>query len=107
MTKKIIAVVGATGQQGGGVARAILDDPAGEFTVRALTRNPGSDAAKALAARGAEVVATDLDDGPSVRAALDGAYFVRGRARVEDGPGAVRDALTRLVRSFSGVPVTA
>lgn len=72
--KKIIAVVGATGQQGGGVARAILDDPDGGFTVRALTRDPGSDAAKALAARGAEVVAADLDDEDSVRAALDGAY---------------------------------
>ncbi len=77
--KKIIAVVGATGQQGGGVARAILDDPDGGFVVRALTRNTGSDAAKALAARGAEVVAADLDDEASVLAALDGvygAYFV-------------------------------
>src|SRR5262245_42651519 len=71
---KIIAVVGATGQQGGGVARAILDDPDGGFAVRALTRNPGSQAAKDLAARGAEVVATNLDDEASVRAALDGAY---------------------------------
>ena len=72
--KKIIAVVGATGQQGGGVARAILDDPDGGFAVRALTRNPGSDAARALAAQGAEVVAADLDDEDSVRAALEGAY---------------------------------
>lgn len=72
--KKVIAVVGATGQQGGGVARAILDDPDGGFTVRALTRNPSSDAAKALAADGAEVVAADLDDEDSVRAALAGAY---------------------------------
>ncbi|MBB4910781.1 NmrA/HSCARG family protein [Actinophytocola algeriensis] len=72
--KKIIAVVGATGQQGGGVARAILDDPDGGFAVRALTRDPGSAAAQALAARGAEVVAADLDDEASVRAALDGAY---------------------------------
>ncbi len=72
--KKIIAVVGATGQQGGGVARAILDDPDGGFAVRALTRNPSSPAARELAARGAEVVAADLDDEASVRAALDGAY---------------------------------
>ncbi|MFI7673350.1 NmrA/HSCARG family protein [Actinophytocola sp. NPDC049390] len=72
--KKVIAVVGATGQQGGGVARAILDDPAGGFAVRALTRDPSSAAAKELAARGAEVVAADLDDEQSVRAALDGAY---------------------------------
>jgi uncharacterized protein YbjT (DUF2867 family) len=72
--RKIIAVVGATGQQGGSVARAILDDPAGGFAVRALTRDPGSAAAKALAARGAEVVAADLDDEAGVRAALSGAY---------------------------------
>jgi uncharacterized protein YbjT (DUF2867 family) len=71
---KIIAVVGATGQQGGGLARAILDDPEGGFTVRALTRNPDSPAAKALAARGAEVVAANLDDETSLRAALEGAY---------------------------------
>src|SRR5262245_1007264 len=74
MTKKIIAEVGATGQQGGGLTRAILDDPEGGFAVRALTRDPSSDAAKALAARGAEVVAADLDDEASVRAALAGAY---------------------------------
>jgi uncharacterized protein YbjT (DUF2867 family) len=74
MTKKIIAVVGATGQQGGGLVNAILDDPNSEFTVRALTRNPDSDTAQALAARGAEVVAADLDDETSLRAALDGAY---------------------------------
>lgn len=71
---KIIAVVGATGAQGGGLARAILDDPDGGFAVRALTRNPDSPAAKALADRGAEVVAADLDDEASIRAALDGAY---------------------------------
>jgi uncharacterized protein YbjT (DUF2867 family) len=71
---KIIAVVGATGQQGGGLARAILDDADGGFTVRALTRDPNSAAAKELAARGAEVVAANLDDEASVRAALEGAY---------------------------------
>ena len=46
---KIIAVVGATSQQGGGLARAILDDPDGGFTLRALTRDPSSAAAKELA----------------------------------------------------------
>ncbi|TCC34717.1 NmrA/HSCARG family protein [Kribbella sindirgiensis] len=71
---KLIAVVGATGAQGGGLARAILADPSGEFTVRALTRNPDSAAAKDLAAAGAEVVAADLDDEASIRAAFDGAY---------------------------------
>ncbi|MCW2877767.1 MAG: nucleoside-diphosphate sugar epimerase [Sphaerisporangium sp.] len=72
--KKIIAVVGATGQQGGGLARAILDDPAGQFAVRAITRRPDSDAAKALADRGAEVVTADLDDEASLTKALRGAY---------------------------------
>lgn len=72
--KKIVAVVGATGKQGGGLVRAILDDPDGGFAVRALTRDPGSVAAKALAARGAEVVRADVDDEESLRAALDGAH---------------------------------
>ncbi|WP_328452746.1 NmrA/HSCARG family protein [Amycolatopsis sp. NBC_00438] len=72
--KKTIVVVGATGQQGGGLARAILDDPAGRFALRAITRRPGSDAAQALAARGAEVVAADLDDEESLAKALQGAY---------------------------------
>jgi uncharacterized protein YbjT (DUF2867 family) len=72
--KRIIAVLGATGAQGGGMANAILDDPNGEFAVRALTREPTSDAARALAARGAEVAKADLDDEDSVREALDGAY---------------------------------
>lgn len=72
--KKIIAVVGATGQQGGGLARGILDDPDSEFTVRAITRNPESDAAKELALRGAEVVQADIDDEASVVRAFEGAY---------------------------------
>ena len=72
--RKVIAVVGATGAQGGGLARAILDDPDGGFAVRAITRNVGSDKAKALAARGAEVVAADLDDQASLERAFRGAY---------------------------------
>ena len=72
--KKLIAVVGATGAQGGGLVRAILDDAEGGFTVRALTRHPDSEQALALAARGAEVVAADLDDEASLERALRGAY---------------------------------
>jgi uncharacterized protein YbjT (DUF2867 family) len=72
--KKIIAVVGATGSQGGGLVRAILDDWNGPFAVRALTRNPDSATAKEFAARGAETVRMDLDDEASLRAAFDGAY---------------------------------
>lgn len=74
--QKIIAVVGATGAQGGGLARAILAEPDGEFVVRALTRDPASPKAKELADAGAEVVAADLDDEVGLRAAFDGAYGV-------------------------------
>jgi uncharacterized protein YbjT (DUF2867 family) len=72
--KRIIAVAGATGSQGGGLVRAILDDPSGPFAVRALTRNPDSAKAKAFAERGADVVRANLDDEASVRAAFDGTY---------------------------------
>ena len=70
--QKIVAVVGATGVQGGAVARALLAD--GEFAVRALTRSVDSAGAKALAELGAEVVAADLYDVDSLRKAFDGAY---------------------------------
>jgi uncharacterized protein YbjT (DUF2867 family) len=72
--KKIIAVVGATGAQGGGLIRAILADRQGPFTARAMTRNVDSDPARALASQGAEVIEADLDDETSVRKAFDGAY---------------------------------
>jgi len=72
--KKIIAVVGATGAQGGGLVRAILADKGSAFTPRALTRNVNSEKAKALAAAGAEVVAVDLDDAASLGPAFAGAY---------------------------------
>ena len=74
--KKIIAVAGATGAQGGGLVRAIMKDPDGGFTARALTRDPGSDKAKALAQLGAEVVAADVDDVASLKRAFQGAYGV-------------------------------
>jgi uncharacterized protein YbjT (DUF2867 family) len=72
--KKIIAVMGATGAQGGGLVRAILDDPSRTFTARAVTRDPGADKARALAELGAEVVAGDIDDAESLKPALAGAY---------------------------------
>jgi uncharacterized protein YbjT (DUF2867 family) len=74
--KKIIAVVGATGAQGGGLVRAILNDKNGPFTARAITRNVNSDKAKALADAGAEVVAADLDDVKSLKKAFEGAHGV-------------------------------
>lgn len=72
--KKIIVVFGATGAQGGGLAHAILNDPNSEFSVRAVTRDPGSEKAKALAALGAEIVQADIDDPASFSRVLEGAY---------------------------------
>jgi uncharacterized protein YbjT (DUF2867 family) len=74
--KKIIAVVGATGMQGGGLVRAIVNDPDKTFIARALTRDVNSDKAKALAKLGAEVVSADLDDVASLKRAFAGAYGV-------------------------------
>ncbi|HEV7593605.1 MAG TPA: NmrA/HSCARG family protein [Gemmatimonadaceae bacterium] len=74
IAKKIIAVVGATGAQGGGLVRAILNDKTGSFTARAITRNVNSDKAKALADAGAEVVAADLDDVKSLKKAFEGTH---------------------------------
>ncbi len=71
---KIIAVLGATGAQGGGLVRAILNDPSGEFNVRAITRDADSDKARQLANMGAEVVVADADDRESLERAFDGAY---------------------------------
>lgn len=71
---KIITVIGATGQQGGGLVRAILRDPERRFAVRAVTRDPHSERARALARIGAELVAADLDDPASLERAFDGAY---------------------------------
>ncbi len=73
-TKKIITVFGATGAQGGGLARAILNDKNSEFSVRAVTREPDSDKANELAKLGAEVIYGDLANSESVHKALEGAY---------------------------------
>lgn len=72
--KKFIAVLGATGAQGGGLVHAILNDKNGEFKARAITRNASSDKAKALANLGVEVVEADVDDKESLVKAFDGAY---------------------------------
>jgi uncharacterized protein YbjT (DUF2867 family) len=76
--KKIIAVVGSTGAQGGGLCRAILSDPSGGFACRAITRDPSKDKAKALADKGAEVVKADIDDVESLKKAFAGAHGVYG-----------------------------
>jgi uncharacterized protein YbjT (DUF2867 family) len=72
--KKTIAVAGATGAQGGGFARAILNDSASDFHVRALTRKPQADKASELARLGAEVVEANLDEVDSLKRAYRGAY---------------------------------
>jgi len=74
--KKIIAVLGSTGSQGGGLCRAILADAAGGFACRAVTRDTSKDKAKALAASGAQVVKADLDDVESLKKAFAGAHGV-------------------------------
>ena len=72
--KKIIVVAGATGAQGGGLVRAICADPSGSFQARALTRNPNSEKARALAELGAEVVPVEIEDTAALRRACEGAY---------------------------------
>jgi uncharacterized protein YbjT (DUF2867 family) len=72
--KKVIAVVGATGAQGGGLVRAILADPDGDYAVRALTRDTTSPAAQELVKLGAEVVEADNYDEQSLVRAFTGAY---------------------------------
>ncbi|MGK2858603.1 MAG: NmrA/HSCARG family protein [Thermoanaerobaculia bacterium] len=72
--EKIIAVLGATGAQGGGLVRAICSDESGGFRARAITRDVKSDKAKELARLGAEVVAADVDDEASLQRAFAGAY---------------------------------
>lgn len=74
--KKIIAVLGATGAQGGGLVKSILNDESGEFSVRALTRNANTEKAKALAKLGAEVIEVDLDGVVGLTNAFDNAYGV-------------------------------
>jgi len=76
MADKIVVVTGATGKQGGATIRHLVKH--GGFKIRALTRNPASDAAKALTALGVEVVKGDLDDQKSLENALSGAWGVFG-----------------------------
>lgn len=71
-----ILVTGATGAQGGSVARHLLEH--GRFAVRGITRNPDSPAAQALRQRGAEVVQADLADSPRLREVMKGCYGVYG-----------------------------
>jgi uncharacterized protein YbjT (DUF2867 family) len=71
--ERVILVTGATGTQGGAVARELLERG---YRVRGLTRNPEQPRAQALARLGAEVVRGDFDDAPSLAAAMAGAHGV-------------------------------
>ena len=84
-TSAPISVVGATGQQGSAVVDALLDR---NIAVRALTRNPDSEAARALAQRGVEVVAADLEAPDSLRSAFEGAAAAFAMATMA-GPAGV------------------
>lgn len=71
---KVIAIVGGTGAQGGGLVRAILSNPGSGFSARVLTRNVNSEKAKGLVRRGAELIAANVDDVESLKKAFHGAY---------------------------------
>jgi uncharacterized protein YbjT (DUF2867 family) len=71
--QQTILVAGATGRQGGAVVRHLRD---GGFAVRALTRDPESDKARALREGGAEVARGDLNDAATLGPALEGVYGV-------------------------------
>jgi len=71
--RKTVLVTGATGKQGGAVLRHLQGSA---FKLRALARNPESDAAQALAAAGIEVIQGDLDDAESLKAALKDVWGV-------------------------------
>lgn len=76
ISRPVIAVIGATGAQGGGLAQGILNDSAKRYTLRALTRKTDGAAARALVAQGAEVLAANLDDEASLARAFTGAHGV-------------------------------
>ena len=105
--KKVIAVVGATGSQGGGLVRAILADADQQFVARALTRDARSPRAQQLAATGADVVEADLDDEASVRKAFHGVHgvFVMTNYFVERTPEQV--TRTRAQMEFEQAAVAA
>lgn len=75
MSEKVVLITGATGQQGGALARSLAGKG---FKLRGLTRKPEGDAAKKLSALGVELVQGDLDDAASLKKALQGVWGVFG-----------------------------
>ncbi|KAJ5903850.1 hypothetical protein N7504_006233 [Penicillium tannophilum] len=88
MEVKIITIFGATGNQGGSVARSLLKNPA--FRVRGITRNPASDASKALSSQGAEMVKANGLDPEEMRAAFRGSWGVFLNINSDDKVGLQR-----------------
>ncbi|KAG8958054.1 hypothetical protein FRC00_003100 [Tulasnella sp. 408] len=80
--KPLVAVCGATGAQGGSVARFLLQE--GSFRVRALTRQPESAKALALSRQGADIVRADFNEPESLLDAFRGAYAVFGMTNFFD-----------------------
>ena len=91
--ERLVLVTGATGNQGGAVARRLLERG---FPVRGLTRDPEKPEARALAEQGAEVVQGDLDNRSSLEGALEGAYGVFSVQNFYEGgyEGEVRQGTT-------------
>ena len=102
-TKKTILVFGATGAQGGSVARNLL--ARGRYAVRAFTRKSDSPAAQALAAAGAEIVEGNLDDKASIRKALDGVYGVFGVTNFWEHFDKEAEQGRNLIRAIAGSDV--
>jgi len=104
MSRNTIAVFGATGAQGGSVARNLLSR--GRYDVRAVTRKPDAPAAQALRALGATVVQGDLDDRASLQGALDGVYGVFGVTNFWEHFGKESEQGYNLVNAVAGADVS-
>lgn len=99
-----VAIAGATGEQGGAVARTLL---AGDVAVRALVRDPGAERADALRTAGAELVVADFTDESSLRAAFDGAsaVFAMASPTPEGGVRAEAEHGKAMARAAAAVDV--
>ena len=101
--RKTILVVGATGAQGGSVARQLLARD--HFDVRIITRKPDSPAAQELRALGAEVAQGDLDNRASLRAALEGCYGVFGVTNYWEHFGREAEQGRNLINAVAGANI--
>ncbi|ORY08646.1 hypothetical protein BCR34DRAFT_626138 [Clohesyomyces aquaticus] len=109
MSKKILTVFGATGNQGGSVANVVLDDPqlSKEWTVRAITRDITNPKALALKAKGAEIIEADMDNPNSLSAALKSAHTVFALTNTQYGGGDItREVETRQAKAVCSEAVS-